>query len=104
LLQHTVLHLQGEKPQSHCHSADKVLRVNIASYCEFAPSYEGPEALYATDKDRNPFVLRFPSNDFAQEAGSNTQITDFCENTFGVKFPMFAKPRVTGEQASPLFI
>jgi glutathione peroxidase-family protein len=48
-------------------------------------------------------VLGFPSNDFSQEGGSNKQIADFCESTFGVKFPMFTKTQVTGEAAAPLF-
>ena len=48
-------------------------------------------------------VLGFPSNDFAQESGSNKDIADFCENTFGVKFPMFAKSSVRGSDANPLF-
>ncbi len=48
-------------------------------------------------------VLGFPSNDFSQESGSNQQIADFCENTFGVKFPMFAKSSVKGPEASPLY-
>jgi len=52
-------------------------------------------------------VLGFPSNDFgAQEPGSNKDIANFCENTFGVKFPMFTKTRVAasaGAQVSPLF-
>ena len=48
-------------------------------------------------------VLGFPSNDFAQEKSSNKEIADFCENTFGVKFPMFAKTAVRGADASPLY-
>ena len=48
-------------------------------------------------------VLGFPSNDFSQETGSNKDIADFCENTFGVKFPMFTKTSVTGKDANPLF-
>jgi glutathione peroxidase len=48
-------------------------------------------------------VLGFPSNDFSQESGSNREIADFCENTFGVKFPMFTKTSVSGPQAVPFF-
>ena len=48
-------------------------------------------------------VLGFPSNDFAQEKGSNQEIADFCENTFGVKFPMFAASSVKGPQANAFF-
>jgi glutathione peroxidase len=48
-------------------------------------------------------VLGFPSNDFSQESGNNQQIADFCESTFGVKFPMFTKTQVTGDGAAPFF-
>lgn len=104
LLQHTVLRLQDEKPQSLCQYSGKVLLVvNTASYCGFTGQYKELEALYARYRDRGLVVLGFPSNDFAQETGSNQQIAEFCENTFGVKFPMFAKSSVKGEQASPLY-
>ena len=77
--------------------------MNTASYCGFTGQYKELEALYARYRDRGLVVLGFPSNDFAQETGSNQQIAEFCENTFGVKFPMFAKSSVKGEQASPLY-
>jgi len=104
LLQQNVLRLQDEKPQSLCQYRGKVVVVvNTASFCGFTPQYQGLEALHAQYQDRGLVVLGFPSNDFAQEAGSNKDIADFCENTFGVKFPMFTKTRVTGKDASPLF-
>ena len=84
--------------------ADKPLVViNTASFCGFTGQYKGLEDLYARYKDKGLVVLGFPSNDFSQETGNNQQIADFCENTFGVKFPMFAKSVVTGADASPLF-
>ncbi|HSI55471.1 MAG TPA: glutathione peroxidase, partial [Ramlibacter sp.] len=90
-LNHQFLRLQDEKPQSLCQYAGKVLLVvNTASYCGFTPQYEGLEALHAKYKDRGLVVLGFPSNDFEQESGNNKQIADFCQNTYGVKFPMFA--------------
>ncbi|MCY7370193.1 MAG: glutathione peroxidase [Polaromonas sp.] len=104
LLQHTALRLQDEKPQSLCQYSGKVVVVvNTASFCGFTSQYEGLEALHAKYKDRGLVVLGFPSNDFSQETGSNKQIADFCENTFGVKFPMFVKTSVSGKEASPLF-
>ena len=107
LLNQTVPRLQDEKPQSLCQYAGKVvLVVNTASYCGFTPQYKSLEALQARYRDRGLVVLGFPSNDFGQqEPGSNAEIADFCENTFGVKFPMFAKSRVTasaGAAANPL--
>jgi len=104
LLQHTFPRLQDEKPQSLCqYSGQVLLVVNTASFCGFTPQYEGLEKLYARYRDRGLVVLGFPSNDFAQETGSNKDIADFCENTFGVKFPMFSKSAVRGRDANPLF-
>jgi glutathione peroxidase len=96
--------LQDEKPQNLCQYAGKVvLVVNTASYCGFTPQYKDLEALYGQYKERGLVVLGFPSNDFSQEPDGNQQIADFCENTYGVKFPMFTKTTVKGAQATPLF-
>ena len=103
-LNHTLLRLQDEKPQSLCQYAGKViLAVNTASYCGFTPQYKGLEALQEKYKADGLVVLGFPSNDFAQEKGSNKEIADFCESTFGVKFPMFAASSVKGDKANPFF-
>jgi glutathione peroxidase len=104
LLQHTFPRLQDEKPQPLCQYSGRVLLVvNTASYCGYTPQYEGLEALYSRYRDKGLVVLGFPSNDFNQESGNNKQIADFCESTFGVKFPMFGKSSVHGAEANPLF-
>ena len=104
LLRHRFDRLQDEKPQSLCQYAGKVLLVvNTASYCGFTGQYAGLEALYAQYKSKGLVVLGFPSNDFAQERGNNEQIADFCENTYGVKFPLFSKSHVSGQGASPFY-
>ena len=104
VLRHTVERLQDEKPQNLCQYAGQVVVVvNTASYCGFTPQYKSLEALYDKYKDKGLVVLGFPSNDFSQEPGNNQKIADFCENTYGVKFPMFSKTTVRGGDASPLF-
>ena len=104
VLRYTVDRLQDEKPQNLCQYAGQVvLVVNTASFCGFTPQYKSLEALYDKYKDKGLVVLGFPSNDFAQEPSNNQKIADFCENTYGVKFPMFSKTTVRGSDASPLF-
>ena len=104
VLQQNVLRLQDEKPQSLCQYSGKVVVVvNTASFCGFTPQYKSLEALYNKYQGRGLVVLGFPSNDFSQESGSNKDIAEFCESTFGVKFPMFTKTTVSGKDASPLF-
>jgi len=104
LLNKTFPRLQDEKPQSLCqYSGQVLLVVNTASYCGFTKQYKGLEELYAKYKDKGLVVLGFPSNDFgSQEPGSAKEIADFCANTYGVKFPMFAKSHVVGDEVNPL--
>lgn len=104
VLQHTVERLQDEKPQNLCQYAGQVVVVvNTASFCGFTPQYKSLEELHARYKAQGLVVLGFPSNDFSQEPENNQKIADFCENTYGVKFPMFTKTTVRGSEASPLF-
>ncbi len=104
LLNYKFNRLQDDSPQNLCQYSGKVvLVVNTASYCGFTSQYEGLEKLYANYKDKGLVVLGFPSNDFSQEPGNNKEIADFCYNTYGVKFPMFAKTSVKGKEANALF-
>lgn len=80
-----------------------MLIVNTASFCGYTPQFKGLEYLYRTYKDRGLVVLGFPCNQFAQEPFDSQRIADFCVRNYGVSFPMFAKTRVNGDQADPLF-
>lgn len=108
LLNREMPRLQDEKPQNLCQYGGRVVVVvNTASFCGYTPQYKGLEALQSKYSGRGLVVLGFPSNDFGkQEPGSNKEIADFCEGTFGVKFPMFAKSRVAadaGRDMNPLY-
>lgn len=85
--------------------AGKVLLVvNVASKCGLTPQYEGLEKVYETYQGKGFEVLGFPANDFgAQEPGTDDEIAEFCATNFGVKFPMFSKIAVTGEEKHPLY-
>jgi glutathione peroxidase len=104
LLNKTFPRLQDDAPQNLCQYAGKVvLVVNTASYCGYTKQYEGLEKLFAKYSGKGLVVLGFPSNDFGkQEPGSAKEIADLCYNTYGVKFPMFAKSQVSGDAPNPL--
>jgi len=81
-----------------------LLIVNTASACRFTPQYKGLEQLYENFKDKKFTVLGFPCNQFGgQEKGNEDEIKSFCQMSFGVKFPLFAKVDVKGPKAHPLF-
>jgi glutathione peroxidase len=81
-----------------------LLIVNVASRCGYTPQYEGLEQIYRDFKDQGLVVLGFPCNQFGgQEPGTEDEIAAFCETTYGVTFPLFAKLDVNGSNAHPLF-
>ena len=81
-----------------------LLVVNVASACGLTPQYEALEKVYEKYHSKGFEVLGFPANEFgAQEPGTNSEIHEFCVSKFGVKFPMFEKIVVKGENQHPLF-
>ena len=91
--------------QSLAAYADKALLiVNVASRCGFTPQYKDLQALYEELAPRGFEILAFPCNQFgAQEPGSDAEIAGFCDTSFGVTFPLFAKVAVNGREAHPLY-
>ncbi len=85
--------------------AGKVLLiVNVASRCGFTPQYAGLEALWRQYRERGLVVLGFPCDQFAhQEPGDEAEIAAFCRLNYDVTFPLFAKIRVNGNEAHPLY-
>lgn len=96
--------ISGE-PASLADFAGKVVViVNTASECGYTKQYAGLESLYKKYQGRGLVVLGFPANNFGgQEPGSNDQIATFCQQNYGVTFPMMAKVSVSGDDIHPLF-
>jgi glutathione peroxidase len=81
------------------------LVVNVASKCGFTPQYEGLQALHDRLASRGLAILAFPCDQFGhQEPGTDAEIGAFCQTTYGVGFPLFAKIDVNGKHAHPLYI
>jgi glutathione peroxidase len=80
-----------------------VLVVNTASLCGYTPQYEDLQALQDTYGARGLKVLAVPSNDFAQELDSDTEVKAFCDANFGLTLPMTTITPVTGGAAHPFY-
>jgi len=81
-----------------------LLIVNTASKCGFTPQFEGLEELHRKYAGQGLAVLGFPSNQFgSQDPGTNAEIGAFCQQNYGVSFPMMAKIDVNGAEAAPLY-
>ena len=81
-----------------------LLIVNVASKCGLTPQYEGLQKLYDEYHGKGLEVLGFPANNFmGQEPGTEDEIKDFCDTNFNVKFPMFSKVSVKGDDQHQLY-
>jgi glutathione peroxidase len=81
-----------------------MLIVNTASDCGFTPQYEGLQDLYQKYQPEGFEILAFPCNQFKQqEKGNDAEIKQFCDLRFNIKFPLFSKIEVNGENTHPLF-
>jgi len=104
LLDHTVSDIAGTQESLCQYQGKVVLVVNTASFCGYTPQYKSLQALNEKYKSRGLVILGFPSNDFGQqEPGSNKEIADFCDRTYAVKFPMFAKTSVKDPGGSSFY-
>ena len=82
-----------------------LLIVNTATRCGLTPQYEGIEALYEKYRDQGFEILDFPCNQFAFQAPGNAEkIDSFCKLKYDTKFPRFAKIKVNGSDADPLYV
>lgn len=86
------------------YSGKVLLIVNTASKCSFTPQFDDLQHLYDDYKASNFEILGVPCNQFGeQEPGTNEQAASFCQINYGVKFSIFAKEKVNGPDAHPLF-
>ena len=96
---------QADQPVSlHDYKGKVVLIVNTATGCGLTPQYQGLQELYDKYKDQGFEILDFPCNQFMGQApGSAEEINTFCTLNYQTTFPRFAKIKVNGKEADPLF-
>jgi len=81
-----------------------IVVVNVASRCGFTNQYKDLQKLWTNYKNQGLIVIGVPSDNFRQEPGSNKEIKNFCETTFGIDFPITKKMKVIGKDAHPFFL
>ncbi|MDQ6787430.1 MAG: glutathione peroxidase [Acidobacteriota bacterium] len=96
--------IDGKDVKLSKYKGNVLLVVNVASKCGYTPQYEGLQAIYEKYNAKGFYVLGFPANNFgSQEPGTEKEIKEFCQSKYKVKFPMFAKISVKGEDQDPLY-
>ncbi|MEH3114725.1 glutathione peroxidase [Pedobacter terrae] len=96
--------VSGEEQPLSVYQNKVVLIVNTASGCGLTPQLTELQQLKDEINHPDFEILGFPSNDFGkQEPLEGSDITSFCEINHGVKFPVFDKIIVRGENAHPLY-
>ena len=96
---------QADQPVSlQDYKGKVVLIVNTATGCGLTPQYQGLQELYDKYKDQGFEILDFPCNQFMGQAPGNAEeINTFCTLNYQTTFPRFAKIKVNGKEAEPLF-
>lgn len=95
--------IDGKEIDFAQYKGKNLLIVNVASKCGNTPQYADLQKLH-DDFGSKVVILGFPANNFgSQEPGSNMEIADFCQKNYGVKFQMFEKISVKGEDQHPLY-
>lgn len=103
-LNFTMKDIDGKDVNLASYQGKVILMVNVASKCGNTPQYAGLEKTYQQLKDKGFVVIGFPANNFGgQEPGTELQIKEFCTATYDVKFPLFSKVSVKGNDMHPLY-
>ena len=100
----TVSNQANQLVSLHDYKDKVVLIVNTATGCGLTPQYQGLQELYDKYKDQGFEILDFPCNQFMGQApGSAEEINTFCTLNYHTTVPRFAKIKVNGKEAEPLF-
>lgn len=100
----TVKDAKGNDVSMADYKGKVLLIVNTATGCGFTPQYDGLQDLYEKYNPQGFEILDFPCNQFGNQApGTEEEIASFCSSRYGITFKLFAKIKVNGEGAEPLF-
>lgn len=95
---------QGEEISLSHYQGNVLIVVNTATGCGLTPQYQGLQDLYQRYQDKGLEILDIPCNQFmGQSPGTAEEINSFCSLNYQTTFPRFAKAKVNGKEALPLY-
>lgn len=97
-------YIDGRQADLTMYRGKVLLVVNTASKCSYSRQFITLQQLYEKYQCYGFEILAFPCNQFNdKEPGDNLEVKTYCENLFGLTFPLFEKIEVRGQNAHPLF-
>ena len=101
----SVLNQDNQETPLNAYRGKVLLVVNTATGCGLTPQYQGLQELYDRYQEQGFEILDFPCNQFMGQApGSAEEINAFCSLHYQTSFPRFAKIKVNGKEADPLYV
>ena len=95
---------QGEEISLSHYQGKVLIVVNTATGCGLTPQYQGLQDLYLRYKEKGLEILDIPCKQFMGQApGTAEEINSFCSLNYQTTFPRFAKAKVNGKEALPLY-
>ena len=101
----SVLNQDNQETPLETYRGKILLVVNTATGCGLTPQYQGLQELYERYQAQGFEILDFPCNQFMGQApGSPEEINNFCSLHYQTTFPRFAKIKINGKEAEPLYV
>lgn len=101
----SVLNQDKQETPLNAYRGKVLLVVNTATGCGLTPQYQGLQELYDRYQEQGFEILDFPCNQFMGQAPGNAEeINAFCSLHYQTTFPRFAKIKVNGKEADPLYV
>jgi len=94
----------GKEIRLSDYKGKKILIVNTACKSPYTFQLAGLQQLYTGYREKLVVIAVPAGDDFGnQELKTNSEIRDFCRNSYGLTFPITEKVTVVGSQRHPLF-
>lgn len=102
--QFRVKNIFGDSVNLSDYAGTKLLVVNTASFCGYTQQFTKLRRLDSAYQSFGFRVIGFPCNDFGgQDPYADSTINSFCQNQYGIQFPMMAKISIVSGDTSPVY-